>query len=221
MRSAAVVWLLGGLIYLGAEAVAASGYPGYSYADDYISDLGVPNAVTAQGRSVDGHVAMVMNAGFVLHGLCFLAAPLLVRRAAAVTVGKAFLALATVNALGNFLIATFHAGRLDGTGAHTVGAGMAIVGGNLAVLVAGRTARRSGAPQVYARVCTALGIIGLLALATLLLGLLDLPVGVLERVSVYTIIGWELVTGAALLRVLRRRSPVPAWPARGDGGTAV
>ncbi len=42
-RAAAIAWILGAAAYLAAEAASASAYrPSYSYADDFISDLGVP-----------------------------------------------------------------------------------------------------------------------------------------------------------------------------------
>ena len=51
---AAVAWIVGPLAYLILEAVAAEAFPHYSYAQDFISDLGVP----ASPREA------VMNAAF-------------------------------------------------------------------------------------------------------------------------------------------------------------
>ena len=204
MRRAGVVWLAGAALYLLAEAVAASGYPGYSYVEDYISDLGVPHGTTG---TVGSHVATVMNLGFVANGTAFLIGALLVARVGPGGRRIPFVALAAVHAVGNLLVATFHSGGQD-TALHTLGAGMAIVGGNLAVCVAGPIAGRAGAPRWYGAASTAAGLLGLAALAVLVAAS-GVPVGVPERISVYTIVGWELVTGAVLLGARRPPGPDP------------
>ena len=192
---AGVVWVAGAASYLAAEAVAASGYQGYSYVEDYISDLGVPQGTTG---TVGGHVATVMNLGFVANGAAFLVAALLVTRAGPGRGHVPFVGLAAVHAVGNLLVAAVHSGGED-TVLHTLGAGLAIVGGNLAVAVAGLAATTLGVPRWYGAASTAAGVLGLVALTVLVVGPDGVPVGVAERSSVYTIIGWQLGTGAALL----------------------
>ncbi len=141
MRVAAgVIWLVGAAVYLVCEAVAAASVPGYSYVADYISDLGV---------------SAVMNVGaFMVHGsLLLLGAVVFVR--ACPTPGWAgwiFVLAAAVNAIGNVLVGTFRSGAVEMTGTshwHVIGAGMAIVGGNVAVIIAGLGSRRLGAPRTY------------------------------------------------------------------------
>ena len=63
--SAAVAWLSAGLAYLTLEAVAAAAFrPHYSYARNFISDLGVPGDHSP--------LAWLMNLGFCLQGSLFL-----------------------------------------------------------------------------------------------------------------------------------------------------
>lgn len=170
MRLPAALWTVGGLCYLVAETVSALHYPGYDYARDLISDLGTAGSP----------LAIVMNAGFVANGVLF--------ASAAVTLpntrrGKAFLALSACYGVGMVLVGVFQ----SGASLHTVGAAMALVGGNAALVVA-----RWGRPVV-----TVLGVVGLVAVAVFVVT--DTG-AVWERVSAYTIVAGEFVLATALAR---------------------
>jgi hypothetical membrane protein len=187
VRTAAVIWLLGAAVYVVCEAVAAAGKPGYRYLTNYISDLGT---------------SAVMNVGgFMLHGVLFAVGAVIAVRAfpGAGLVAKAFVVAAAANAVGNVLVGTFHSGMHGPVAPHLVGAGLAIIGGNVAVLLAGVAAHRTGMARNYSRASVALGVIGLaclVVLTTLPVGL----VGLVERGAVYPIIAWEIMTGVAILR---------------------
>lgn len=188
-RTAAVLWILGATVYLVCETVAAAGLPGYSHITDYISDLGVRD---------------VMNLGaFMAHGILFgLAAAVLVG-GCPLTGARVFLIAAVANTVGNILVGTFQSGTPDARW-HVVGAGLAIVGGNVAVMTAGIAGRAVGAPPWFRRVSVALGGFGLICLIALIIdganGSHALPAGMVERGSVYPIIVWELLAGITLLR---------------------
>ena len=79
---------------------------------------------------------------------------------------------------------------------HAVGAVLAIVGGNAAIL-----AGSSIIGGWHRKVSVALGAFGLLSFMTFMIALSSavLPLGVLERCSVYSITAWQLLTGAWLL----------------------
>ena len=169
------------------EAIAVASTPGYSYIDDYISELGS---------------APTMNVGgFFLHGALFLAGAVVFVRSRPPLgwAGFGFVLAAAANAVGNVLVGTI------GTGAvHASGAAMAILGGNIAVIIAGIGSRRLDAPAPYRRASIAIGVIGIGCLLILAIeavaGSRILPVGIVERGAVYPIIAWELVTGTAILR---------------------
>ena len=121
--SAAVAWLSAGIAYLILEAVAAAAFrPHYSYARNLISDLGIP--------SDNSPLAWLMNTAFCVQGTLFLVGAVLAAPR------RLFLALAATNAVGNVLIAVFH----SGTATHALGATLAIVGGNAAILAGSRIA---------------------------------------------------------------------------------
>ena len=189
-----MIWLAGAAVYLVSEAIAAASVPGYSYVADFISDLGV---------------AAVMNIGaFMLHGSLFLLGAIVIWRGYPTLgwVGWSFVLAAVANAIGNVLVGTFSSGAAETPGDvhwHAIGAGMAIIGGNTAVIIAGIGSRRIGAPRSYRRASVAIGAVGIACLLTLIIdganGSRGLPVGVVERGAVYTIVVWEIMTGVAIL----------------------
>ena len=191
---AAVAWTSAGLAYLTLEAVAAAAFrPHYSYARNLISDLGIPSS--------DSPLAWLMNTAFCLQGTLFLVGAILTVRAVGPRRARLFLTFAAANAVGNLLIAAFHSGpaaRAEGTAwVHAIGAVLAIVGGNAAILAGSRIV--SGWQR---KVSVALGAFGLLSFALFVIELKAssaLPLGVWERCSVYSITAWQLLTAAWLL----------------------
>jgi hypothetical membrane protein len=202
VKLSGTLWLLAGLAYLAAEAIAATAYPGYSYVHNYISDLGIPYPVAGNHSSL----AWVMNfGGFILDGILYGAAALIAYRSGA---SRAFLLVALTHAVGTILVGAVHSGPREvasGTHAiHVTGAAMAIIGGNLTSIVAGHF----GAPA-YRRISLGLGLFGLVSLTLLeanrVLGTTLLPDGLFERGSVYAITAWEILTGAMLRKSARPR----------------
>ncbi len=153
MRKAAWIWLTGAAVYLVCEAIAAARFPHYSYVGNYISDLGV---------------SAVMNYGaFMLHGSLFLlGAVVMVRTCPAPGwAGWSFVLAATANAIGNILVGIFR----SGVPAHVIGAGLAIVGGNIAVIIAGLAGDRVGASRSYRAASVVIGVVGLACLLALII----------------------------------------------------
>lgn len=183
-RVAGVIWLLGGIVYLVCEAVAAAGFPDYSYLYNYISDLGG---------------SAVMNLGaFVTHGVLLLLGAVIVTRGLSLgRLGHGLVFAAAVNAAGNVMIAIVPSASPHAVPWHGIGAALAILGGNAAVILGGLCSRWSD----HRRVSIVLGIVGFGCVIALVLGVQ--PAGLVERGSVYTIIAWELLTGVVLLRRCR------------------
>ncbi len=216
-RRAAIAWLLAGLLWFALEARAAAAFrPTYSYARNYISDLGVPLPGDFQGRAVDSPLAAVMNANFIAQGVLFFLAGLFIFRATAGAAGRArhaFLGLAGVYAVGSIVVGIVHSSAqtaADGTAHfHVIGAGLAIIGGNAALIVAGLNARRVGASVGYCAASVSLGTAGLVSVILLQTGAPFAVPGAWERGAVYSITLWDIVTGVALLVAARRRAPAP------------
>jgi hypothetical membrane protein len=204
------VWLCSGIIYLLGEAIAAAAFePTYSYARNYISDLGVSECgVISEGRVICSPLHNLMNVNFVLHGLLFFTASALVIKALkSLSVKYLFLALAGIHLAGNILIAVFHGGAAEGDGTahyHLVGAVLAIMGGNLAIFISS-LAKELKAPLVIRTLSKALPLLGFvgfvfLAIAQIYSTPIFFPDGVWERISVDTIMLWEITIGLWLIR---------------------
>ncbi|WP_434513069.1 hypothetical protein ABUV18_02904 [Clavibacter nebraskensis] len=206
--AAGIAWVAAAAVYVGTEAIAASAFPGYSYSANYISDLGVPDVAVFQGRAIDSPLHAVMNAGFILQGVLYLAAAVIGTRALRAGPRRAFLVLAAVHAAGITVVGLIHgsaSSAASGIGwMHVVGAGMAIIAGNAASIVAGLGSGRIGVARAVRVASVALGVVGLIALALLeALGGSTID-GVWERGSVYTVTAWELMAGVAVLVAARR-----------------
>lgn len=218
LRAAAILWLIAAGAYLSCEALAASAFPHYSYARDYISALAVPAAVEASGARTGSPLAQVMNAAFAIHGVLFAAAGVIAGRSQRGQVSAAALSTAAVlHGVGNTLVAAFHS-HVPAVGGtillHTAGAGLAIIFGNVAALTSAPVLR-GAVPRGVPTAGLLLGAAGLGCLF-LLVALEETHAasaigrGLLERGAVYAIVGWELLAGSALLMQGPLRSARPS-----------
>ncbi|WP_317230396.1 DUF998 domain-containing protein [Clavibacter sp. MX14-G9D] len=211
--AAGVAWIAAAVVYVSAEAVAASVFPGYRYSANYISDLGIPEVTEYQDRAIDSPLAAVMNTGFVLQGVLYLLAAALAVRALRAGPRRTLLVLAAAHAVGITVVGLVHgsaSSAASGIGwMHVAGAGVAIVAGNAASIVAGVGSARIGAPRSFRVASVALGVGGLVALALLeTIGGAGID-GIWERGSVYAVTAWELLAGVAVLVAARRRAHAP------------
>lgn len=196
-KTGALCFAGGGLIYLLAEKISASGWhrPAYSWLHNYISDLGIASCgATPDGRDICSPLHNVMNAGFAAEGVLFFIACWLLRPVFKGQGERAFLFFGLLHGIGGVMIAVFHSG--GGTGGitvHQTGAVLAIAGGNLCLLSAGWIKRQHDGWRGFALVSLILGSLGLISMVTISLDVL--PVGLTERLSVYTITGWQIGTG--------------------------
>lgn len=211
------LWTVAGVGWLVGEAVSASAFPGYSYATNYISDLGVPDVGAFQGRTIDSPLHVLMNTTFIGQGVLFGVAAVLavvVFRAASRRARVTAAVLAVVHLIGMVLVGSFHGSQTSTDGGtivfHVLGAAAAITTGNLVAITVGIGSRALRAPAAYRIASVALGIVGFVSLVMLVVDssstVVDVfPDGVWERAAVYTIVVWELVTGITLLVAGTRR----------------
>lgn len=227
--AAGVLWMLSALVHLTTEAVTAAAFAGYSYATNYISDLGIPEVGEYQGRAIDSPLHLVMNVGFVVQGALFLAAACFALRVCAARLGQLLVALAIVYAIGISLVGIVHGSQAsddDGSAIfHVLGAGMAIISGNVVAIAVGFGVVRERPRSPYALTSIALGVIGLFGLAMLQIDAgtttVDLlPDGVWERIAVYAVTAWQLMTGTVLLARKADGSEARVSPTR-DGVTSM
>ena len=134
-----MLWITAGVGYLTLEAIAAASFrPPYSYAHNYISDLGV----TCGG--------MIQVASSTLRWPFFLVGAVLVARAVESQKAGLVLSLAATNATGNIVVGIDGGSiaKVDGTAwGYSAGAVMAIAGGNMAILAGSAIVRNAGTPH--------------------------------------------------------------------------
>jgi hypothetical membrane protein len=207
------LWVGAAVGYLVLEAAAAASFePSYSYARDYISDLGI-TAGLVRGRMIDSPQAHLMHIAFYLQAILFFAGAVLIVGFPKSRSARIFLALIAANAVGNIVVGTVHTGKV-----HVVGAALAIVGGNMAILAGSTVVRRIGDRRWYRNISKLVASLGLLCLTMLLVNSATmksnlLPDGAWERGSVYSITIWQLLTSAGLLTVPRSQRQAETFTA--------
>lgn len=202
-RAAAACWLTAGIAYPTLEFLSARAISGYRYDRDFISDLGRP----------DSPLSHLMNTAFVVQGSLFFAGAALLVRNGVGRRRRAFVSLAGLNAIGNLAVASVPSGPSGIAWVHVTGAVFAIVGGNATIVVGSRLVFGDDDVTTHRTASLATGVVGLLSFAALAVSsttatTVVFPAAVWERLSVYTITGWELLAALALLssrRVTFRR----------------
>lgn len=191
-RAAVMTFVAAAVIFFLAELIAAAAWtdPPYSYTYHYISNLGVRGPSEALGQTMNSPLAWVMNAGFFLFGILSLAGVALLRGLGGLRRWAALVPAAAL-AAGGILLALFPGSAeamQDGTDAyHGLGAMLAIVGGNVLVIVLGCLYKFIDVPRRRARVMVALGVFGVVSL----IGFLAVAgsgagvIGLVERCAVY------------------------------------
>jgi len=210
---AAFFLVLAGVQYLVLEAITASAFhPAYNYAYNFISDLGnpVPGDVFA-GRTINSPLNVVMDTAFVAQGVLFIAAVILLWNRIPGAIRVVLLVMGILHGVGVILVGFFHESAAALTNGvivvHSLGAASTIVFGNVIAIIIGIIGSRLSARGWYRVVSIALGIIGLAGFVLLQADkhLYDTDGGIPERIAVYTIIVWEIVTGVTLF-VTRTRA---------------
>lgn len=215
LRWGAALLVLAGLQYVVLEAVTAAAWrtPTYDYAVDFISDLGNPVAGDVfDGRVVNSPLHLVMDTAFVAQGVLFIAAFTLLGVAVTGRLRTVLLTLAIVHGVGVILVGFFHESSAALTNGvivvHSVGAAATILAGNVIAIVVGAAGRRWSTPSWLRVANVAIGILGLAAFVLLQAdnSLYHSAGGVPERIAVYTILAFEVLAGATVLRHTRRRA---------------
>jgi hypothetical membrane protein len=205
----AALWLSAALVFFLSEAIAASSVsPSYSYMTNYISELGVPGLTP---------LAVVMNVGFWLQGLLFLAGAVQATRESATGSRRLFVILVAINALGDVLVATFPGnsaavGNTNAAALHWFGSLLAILGGNAAIIAGSSVVAGLVEIRWYRSVSSSLAILGFFSLLFLGHAWGQLNPGLWERGAVYTIFLWQILS--AVLLIARRRVDTAGGVAR-------
>ena len=203
----ALIFLINGLFYLTGEYIAAIG-TGYSlkevYLRNFISSLGVYPNLIVEGVPVGfSKFAIVMNIDFIVTGMGFLVAYyfLIFKMLKSKKYSLLYLITPVLFAVGSVLVGVYQGGVPSEDGLHGLGARLSFLGGNLTLIISGVSLFKNR--KGYSIVSIILGFIGLISASFMnnaLTNNLSEVVAIYERLTVYPITIWQLMTGLTFLK---------------------
>ena len=203
----ALIFLINGLFYLTGEYVAALG-TGYSlkevYLRNFISSLGVYPNLIVEGVPVGfSKLAIIMNIDFIVTGIGFLVAYyfLIFKMLKSKKYSLLYLITPVLFAVGSVLVGVYQGGVPSEDGLHGLGARLSFLGGNLTLIISGVSLFKNR--KGYSIVSIILGLIGLISASFMnnaLTNNLSEVVAIYERLTVYPITIWQLMTGLIFLK---------------------
>lgn len=186
-----IVFIFGSLYYLIAEFICALNFNDTffnTYIFHTISELGIPN--------FNSPLFFLMNSAFILIGITLLIGNLSELKEYIIKNKLIFTLFTLITALGVIIVGLIHGGNPLTSGYHTLGAVMAILGGNLLLVLISRS---MGEFKQYQKITLILGIIGVIVFWILFFNMENIYMPVFERLSVYTLIVWSFITGVYLV----------------------
>ena len=191
-KVAGIAFIIGSLYYILAEAVSATYFNASlfkTYIFHTISELGIPNA--------NSPLFWLMNSAFILIGLTLIFGDFYKFKDYIIKNKTVFYILTLITGLGVIVVGLIHGGNPLTSGYHTLGAVMAILGGNvLLILISRSMADFNG----YQKLTLALGVVGFIVFWIMFFNIKSVYMPVFERLSVYTLIIWSFSTGLYLCR---------------------
>ena len=191
-KIAGIVFIIGSLYYVVAEAITAFAFNDSlvnTYLFHTISELGIPN--------INSPLFFLMNSAFVIIGLCLLFGNLYKFKDFITKNKTVFYILTLITSIGVIIVALIHAGNPLTDGYHSLGAVMAILGGNILLIIISRSMDKF---ENYQKITLILGIVGLIVFWIMFFSMESVYMPVYERLSVYTLIIWNFMSGVYLLR---------------------
>lgn len=200
----AVGFVVNAAVYLIAELVTAigTGYPlDYVYRLQFISALGVYNGQMVEGVPLNfSPWAIVMNIGFILTAIGFFVSYRLLiyptLRARSTWLARILLIIVGLFCAGSLLVGFFQGGVPGQAGWHGLGARLSFVMGNLTLLLTGVCLQEG--KHWYRIISGLLAVMGFVAAYFLQMAILQHDASVMaiyERMTVYPITVWQLLTG--------------------------
>lgn len=190
-KVAGAVFLIGSLYYVIAEAVSAAFFNA-SFTNTYIfhtiSELGIPY--------LNSPLFWLMNSAFVLIGLALIFGSFYSFKDYIIKHKILFYIFTIITGSGVIIVGLIHGGNPLTSGYHTLGAVMAILGGNILLVLISFSMDEFKFYQLRTLI---LGVFGLIAFWIMFFNMQSIYMPVFERVSVYTLIVWCFSTGVFLV----------------------
>ena len=189
-KVAGIVLIIGSLYYIIAEAISATFFKASltnTYIFHTISELGIPNG--------NSPLFWLMNSAFILIGLTLIFGYFYKFKDNIIKNKMVCSILALITALGVIIVGLIHGGNPLTSGYHTLGAVMAILGGNILIVLISRSINDFG---FYQKITLVLGIFGVIVFWIMFFNIESIYMPVFARLSVYTLIIWSFLTGVCL-----------------------
>ena len=192
-KVASYILIIASFYYIVAEAITAI-YFNSTFLNAYlfhpISELGIPNA--------NSPLHMLMNSAFILIGLALIFVNFSKLKDDIVKNQTIFYILTLITGMGVIIVGLIHGGNPAVASYHGLGATMAMVGGNILLIV---TSKSMDEFKSYQKATLTLGIIGLVSFFVML-SLFTNPslMPIFERLSVYPLILWSIMTGICMFK---------------------
>lgn len=191
-KVAGSAFIIGSLYYIIAEAISATFFNDSlfnTYIFHTISELGIPN--------MNSPLSWLMNSAFILIGLILIFACFYRFKDFIIKNRILFYIFSLITSLGVIIVCLVHGGNPFTLGYHMMGAMMAILGGNILMVITSRSMAEFG---LYQKLTLVLGIFGLIAFWIMFFNMANSYMPVFERLSVYTMIIWCFSTGFYILK---------------------
>lgn len=191
-KVAGILFIIGSLYYLIAEAISATFFKTSlinTYVFHTISELGIPNA--------NSPLFWLMNSAFILIGLTLIFGNFYRLKDYIIKNKTIFYIFTLITSIGVIIVGFIHGGNPLTSGYHTLGAVMAILGGNILLVFISKS---MGEFQYYQKITFTLGMIGIIVFWIMFFIMGNDYMPIFERLSVYTLIVWSFITGIYLIR---------------------
>ena len=189
-KVAGIVFIVASLYYILAEAISATFFNDSllnTYIFHTISELGIPNA--------NSPLSMLMNSAFIFIGLTLIFGNFYKFKDYIIKNKTIFYIFTLITSIGVIIVGLIHGVNPLTSGYHTLGAVMAILGGNILLVLISKSMNNF---DKYQKTTLALGIVGLIAFWIMFFNMQSIYMPVYERLSVYTLIIWSFITGCYL-----------------------
>ena len=191
-KIAGIILIAGSLYYMIAEGISAIFFRDSllnTYCFHTISELGIPN--------INSPLFWLMNSAFIIIGLILLFSNFYNFKELIIKNKVIFYILTIITSLGVIIVALIHGGNPLTSGYHTLGAVMAILGGNILLIMISKSMCEF---RLYQKITLILGFVGLIVFWIMFFNMENIYMPVLERISVYTLIIWCFVSGCYFLQ---------------------
>jgi len=202
---AAIAILLAGVVYLITEFTVAKAWinPAYDWANNFVPDLGNSAHGLYLKRNVNSPLYTLMDAAFVFEAVLFGGAAILFSRLFEGKTRKTMVVFGVIHIICLSLFGIFHqapvvSGNYARLLTNVVNGGVGILAGNAIVIVAGSQWKRLSLPSWYGWLSIIINAVSII-LVFVLFGNDKVPGGIRERISIYSFVYWQVITGLILL----------------------